>query len=85
MRSRVLAVSVHILTASGAVWGVLALLAISAGRWKAAFAWMGHRPGEFPIAEYVGENGLHFGCHQYLTEADLEFAADTLHEYFEAR
>lgn len=41
LRDRALAVAVHVLTASGAVWGVLALLAISAGHWKVAFAWMG--------------------------------------------
>ena len=47
-----------------------------------AFAWMGHQIGDFPNAEYVGSNGLHFGCHQYLTEDDLVFASDCLHEYF---
>jgi dTDP-4-amino-4,6-dideoxygalactose transaminase len=48
----------------------------------AAFAFLGHRRGEFPVAEYIGENGLHFGCHQYLTDEDIEFVADALHEYF---
>lgn len=48
-----------------------------------AFAWMGHRPGDFPVAEYVGENGLHFGCHQYLSYADCDWAADLLAEYFD--
>ncbi|MFQ5513770.1 MAG: DegT/DnrJ/EryC1/StrS family aminotransferase [Myxococcota bacterium] len=48
----------------------------------AAFAFLGHRPGEFPVAEFVGENGLHFGCHQYLDEDDLAFAAEVLHDYF---
>jgi dTDP-4-amino-4,6-dideoxygalactose transaminase len=47
-----------------------------------AFAFLGYRPGEFPVAEYIGENGLHFGCHQYLTDEDIEFAAEVLHEYF---
>jgi CDP-6-deoxy-D-xylo-4-hexulose-3-dehydrase/perosamine synthetase len=50
-----------------------------------AFAFLGHRPGDFPVAEYVGENGLHFGCHQYLEPADLEYAADCLRAYFAAR
>jgi dTDP-4-amino-4,6-dideoxygalactose transaminase len=48
----------------------------------AAFAWMGHKEGDFPASEYVGSNGLHFGCHQYLTDDDLVFASDCLHEYF---
>ncbi len=48
----------------------------------AAFAFLGHRKGEFPVAEYIGENGLHFGCHQYLEDEDIEFAAEVLHDYF---
>lgn len=36
----------------------------------------------FPIAEYVGRNGLHFGIHQYLTDDDLDYMSDTLHNYF---
>ena len=47
-----------------------------------AFAFLGHRTGEFPVAEYIGANGLHFGCHQYLSDDDVDFAAETLHEYF---
>jgi len=30
----------HLFTASGAVWGLLALLAIADGRWRAALGWM---------------------------------------------
>jgi CDP-6-deoxy-D-xylo-4-hexulose-3-dehydrase/perosamine synthetase len=47
-----------------------------------AFAFLGHREGEFPVAEYVGRNGLHFGCHQYLGEDDVDFASEVLHDYF---
>ena len=47
-----------------------------------AFAFLGYRRGEFPVAEYVGENGVHFGCHQYLTPEDLDYAAEVLHDYF---
>jgi phosphatidylcholine synthase len=35
------AAAVHSLTASGAVLGLLALLAASEGRWEASFAWLG--------------------------------------------
>ncbi len=49
----------------------------------AAFAFMGHRSGEFPVAEYIGKNGLHFGCHRYLNDDDLVFAAQKLRAYFE--
>jgi hypothetical protein len=34
------------------------------------------------VAEYVGANGLHFGCHQYLSEEDLAYAAEVLRDYF---
>jgi len=47
-----------------------------------AFAFLGHAQGSFPVAEYVGANGLHFGCHQYLSEEDLAYAAEVLRDYF---
>ncbi len=47
-----------------------------------AFAFMGHQRGEFPASEYIGENGLHFGVHRHLSDADVDFAADTLRAYF---
>jgi dTDP-4-amino-4,6-dideoxygalactose transaminase len=47
-----------------------------------AFQFMEHKLGDFPVAEYVGDNGLHFGVHQYLTEQDLVYIAKTLSEYF---
>ena len=47
-----------------------------------AFKFLGYRYGQFPVSEYVGENGLHFGIHQYLTEDDLLYIRDTLKAYF---
>ena len=46
------------------------------------FEFLGYKFGEFPEAEYVGNNGLHFGIHQYLSRDDLDYASDKLHEYF---
>lgn len=43
-----------------------------------AFADLGHKLGDFPEAEYVGDNGVHFGVHQYLTDADLCYIEDIL-------
>lgn len=48
----------------------------------AAFGFMGHREGEFPVAERIGRTGLHFGLHQYLTGDDIEFVADRLRSFF---
>ncbi len=47
-----------------------------------AFSFLGHKLGEFPEAEYVGNNGLHFGTHQYLTKDDLDYVSELLHKYF---
>ncbi len=47
-----------------------------------AFEFLGHSLGEFPEAEYIGENGLHFGVHQYLNNDDIDYASNKLHEYF---
>lgn len=47
-----------------------------------AFEFLGYKPGDFPIAEYVGLHGLHFGIHQYLTDDDLIYISDMLKEYF---
>jgi dTDP-4-amino-4,6-dideoxygalactose transaminase len=46
------------------------------------FQFLGYKYGQFPAAEYVGENGLHFGIHQYLTDDDLLYAGEVLKEYF---
>lgn len=47
-----------------------------------ALKFLGYKYGDFPVAEYVGENGLQFGIHRYLTDDDLAYIADILHAYF---
>jgi phosphatidylcholine synthase len=39
-QQKLLAWSAHLFTASGAIWGLLTLLAITNGEWKAAFLWI---------------------------------------------
>jgi phosphatidylcholine synthase len=39
-QQQAMAWSAHLFTATGAIWGLLALLAISSGEWRVAFAWM---------------------------------------------
>lgn len=46
------------------------------------FKFLGYKNGQFPAAEYVGENGLHFGIHQYLSEDDLRYVSQSLKAYF---
>jgi dTDP-4-amino-4,6-dideoxygalactose transaminase len=48
-----------------------------------AFKFLGYRRGQLPVSEYVGENGLHFGCHQYLSDDDLVYIGDALKSYFQ--
>ena len=47
-----------------------------------AFSWLGYEPGRFPVAERIGKTGLHFGVHQYLTDEDIQYAADSVESYF---
>jgi dTDP-4-amino-4,6-dideoxygalactose transaminase len=47
-----------------------------------AFKFLNYKKGQLPVSEYVGENGLHFGSHRYLTDDDLVFMADALKSYF---
>ncbi|MDP1728863.1 MAG: DegT/DnrJ/EryC1/StrS family aminotransferase [archaeon] len=46
------------------------------------FQFLGHKLGEFPEAEYIGDNGLHIGVHQGLNRSDLDHITETLHTYF---
>jgi len=47
-----------------------------------AFEFIGHKLREFPEAEYAGDNGLHFGIHQFLSKEDLDYVSEVLHSYF---
>lgn len=47
-----------------------------------AFEFLGYQKGDFPVAEYIGENGLHFGIHQYLSSDDLTYICNVLESYF---
>ena len=48
-----------------------------------AFEFMGHKLGEFPKAEYIGDHGIHIGCHRYLSELDLDYIVETISNYLE--
>lgn len=37
-----------------------------------AFAYLGYEKGMFPNAEHIGDNGIHIGVHQYLSNNDIE-------------
>jgi len=48
-----------------------------------AFGDMGHKLGQFPEAEWVGDNGIHIGCHQYLTGENMERICKAIKEALE--
>ena len=46
------------------------------------FAYLGHRPGDFPNAEYMGHHGLHIGVHQDLEIEDMEYVLEVIDAFF---
>lgn len=49
----------------------------------AGFAFLGHKPGQFPNAEYMGRNGLHIGVHQDITEQDITYVLECFDNFLE--
>ncbi|MBI2098114.1 MAG: DegT/DnrJ/EryC1/StrS family aminotransferase [Candidatus Wildermuthbacteria bacterium] len=47
------------------------------------FEFLGHKAGEFPNAEFIGNNGLHIGVHQDITEEHIEYFMQTIKEFLE--
>ena len=48
-----------------------------------AFEFLGYQKGDFPVAERIGRCGLQLGIHQYLTEEDIDYVAETISAYFD--
>lgn len=46
-----------------------------------AFKTLGYKLGDFPEAEFVGNNGVHFGIHQYLTEEDVDYIVNKVKDF----
>lgn len=46
-----------------------------------AYKFMGHKLGDFPNAEYIGENGFYIGIHQNLNEEDLNYIIEKFKEF----
>lgn len=47
----------------------------------AGFAFLGHKLGDFPNAEYIGNNGLHIGIHQDLHEGHIDYFIHTVEKF----
>lgn len=37
---------------------------------------------QFPAADYINKHGMLIGCHQYLTETDLDYIINTVKEFY---
>ena len=47
-----------------------------------AFQFLGYRSGDFPVAERIGKSGVTLGIHQYLTNEDMDYVAESISSYF---
>lgn len=45
------------------------------------FAYLGHKLGDFPNAEYIGSHGLHIGVHQDINERHIDYIFNTLRSF----
>lgn len=49
------------------------------------FAFLGHRSGDFPNAEYIGNNGIHVGVHQDLGPPECDHLINTVERFISQR
>lgn len=47
------------------------------------FANLGYKLGDFPTAEYMGNNGIHIGCHHDLTTEHMEYFLHHITKFLE--
>jgi len=45
------------------------------------FSFLGYKLGDFPNAEYIGNNGLHIGVHQDLNEKHIDYFIKKIEEF----
>lgn len=45
------------------------------------FAWLGHREGDYPVAEFMGRNGLHIGVHHDMGDDEVDYVLEKLQEF----
>jgi dTDP-4-amino-4,6-dideoxygalactose transaminase len=48
------------------------------------FEYLGYKLGQFPTAEYMGNNGIHIGCHQDVGTEEMDFVLETLGRFIES-
>jgi dTDP-4-amino-4,6-dideoxygalactose transaminase len=45
------------------------------------FNFLGYKEGDFPNAEYIGNNGIHIGVHQDIDRKGCDYIIDTVEEF----
>ncbi|MCM8832698.1 MAG: DegT/DnrJ/EryC1/StrS family aminotransferase [Candidatus Omnitrophica bacterium] len=45
------------------------------------YKFLGYKEGDFPISEYIGNNGIHIGVHQEITDKDIKYIEQVLKEF----
>ncbi len=50
-----------------------------------SYAFLGHKLGDFPEAEYCSDHGAHIGCHQDLELDQLDHVIKTVGEFLESK
>jgi dTDP-4-amino-4,6-dideoxygalactose transaminase len=45
------------------------------------YEFLGYKPGDFPNAEYIGNNGLHIGIHQDMGKEECDYFIDKVEEF----
>lgn len=51
----------------------------------AGFEFLGYRTGNFPNAEYIGNNGFHIGVHQGLNRRHLDYFLKVVKDFFDKK
>ncbi len=49
------------------------------------FDYLGHKLGDFPNAEYAGNNGLHIGVHQDIHQEHIDYVMATIRDFIKSK
>ncbi|HOD12706.1 MAG TPA: DegT/DnrJ/EryC1/StrS family aminotransferase [Candidatus Omnitrophota bacterium] len=49
------------------------------------FDYLGHQLGDFPNAEYAGNNGLHIGVHQDIHQEHIDYVMATIRDFIKSK
>jgi dTDP-4-amino-4,6-dideoxygalactose transaminase len=49
------------------------------------FSYLGYELGDFPHAEYIGNNAIHIGCHQDVGISDMEFVLQAIADFISSK